>query len=65
MSYKQLIIQAVNDLPEDAEIDTIKCTIDEKIELLKSLDQAEQEAEEGKLVSHDKVKSLMQSWITK
>ena len=65
MTYKQLIIQVVNDLPDDTEIDIIKHKIDEEIKLFKSLEQAEREADEGKLISHDEVKSQLQSWITK
>lgn len=65
MTYKQLIIQVVNDLPDDTEIDVIKHKIDEEIELFKSLEQAEKEADEGKLISHDEVKCQLQSWITR
>ena len=59
MTNKELVIEAVRKLPEDATLDEIS----EEIALLAAIRRSEEAADAGRLVSHDEVKQRFASWI--
>ena len=62
MSDKQLVLEAVSDLPESADL----YRISEEISLLAAIRRGESDIEAGRIVSHDEVKrhieDRLQQW---
>jgi predicted transcriptional regulator len=61
MSSKELVIEAVRKLPEDATLDEI-C---EEIAILAAIRRGEQAADAGHVTPHEEVKKRLASWISK
>jgi predicted transcriptional regulator len=61
MSSKELVIEAVRKLPEDATLDEIS----EEIAILAAIRRGEAAAEAGQVVPHEEVKKRFGSWISK
>jgi predicted transcriptional regulator len=60
MSDKQIVIDAVRKLPEDARLDDIVANL----ELLARIREGHADADAGRVVSHEQVKREFRSWIT-
>jgi predicted transcriptional regulator len=61
MSNKELVIEAVRELPEEASLEQIA----EEIAILAAIRRGEKAADEGRVVSHEDVRKRVASWITK
>ena len=61
MSTKEIVMEAVNQLPADASFDQIM----REIEILASIKKGEEAAEAGRIVPHEKVKALVDQWTAK
>ncbi len=60
MSDKQIVIDAIRKLPEDAKLDDIMANL----ELMARIREGHADAEAGRVVAHDQVKREFRSWIT-
>jgi predicted transcriptional regulator len=61
MTAKELVIHALNKLPEETSIEEIL----EEIEILSAIQKGEAAADDGRVVSHDEVKNMVASWTSK
>jgi predicted transcriptional regulator len=61
MTAKELVIHALNKLPEKTSIEEIL----EEIEILSAIQKGEAAADAGRVVSHDEVKNMVASWTSK
>jgi predicted transcriptional regulator len=61
MSSKELVIDALRKLPEDATLEEIS----EEIAVLAAIRRGEQAADEGRVVPHEEVKKRAGPWNTK
>jgi predicted transcriptional regulator len=61
MTAKELVIHALNKLPEETSIEDIL----EEIEILSAIQKGEEAADAGRVVSHDEVKNIVASWTSK
>ncbi len=61
MSTKQLVIETVRRLPDDATLDRIK----EEIEILSRIQEAERASAEGRVKPQDEVRQLVREWTAK
>ena len=61
MSQKELVIEAIKDLPEDASIDQIADRVDFIAAIQKGIDDLDR----GESVPHDEVKRQLAAWLTK
>jgi predicted transcriptional regulator len=60
MSTKQLVIEALQKLPDDADFGDIN----EKIALLAALREAEDDFAAGRVVSHEEVGRRLEQWLS-
>jgi predicted transcriptional regulator len=61
MSDKQLVVELLNRLPEDAKL----ADIGREIEFLAAIREGEEQADRGEVVPHEQVKREFTSWISK
>jgi predicted transcriptional regulator len=61
MSDKQLVVELLNRLPEDAKLQDIG----REIEFLAAIREGEEQADRGEVVPHEQVKRGFASWISK
>ncbi|HZF01762.1 MAG TPA: hypothetical protein VE344_07700 [Methylomirabilota bacterium] len=61
MSDKQLVVELLNRLPEDANLQDIGREID----FLAAIREGEEQADRGEVVPHEQVKREFASWISK
>jgi len=61
MSNKEMVIDAVRELPEEATLEDIL----EQIKILAALQRSAEAAEAGQVISHDEVKKKVASWNLK
>ena len=61
MSDKQLVVELLNRLPEDAKL----ADIGAEIEFLAAIRVGEEQADRGEVVPHEQVKREFASWISK
>jgi predicted transcriptional regulator len=61
MTAKELVIHALKTLPEETSIEEIL----EEIEILAAIQQGEDAANAGRVVSHEEVKIMVASWTSK
>jgi predicted transcriptional regulator len=61
MSDKQLVVELLNRLPEDAKLQDIG----REIEFLAAIREGEEQADRGEVVPHEQVKREFASWISK
>jgi predicted transcriptional regulator len=61
MTAKELVIHALKKLPEETSIEEIL----EEIEILAAIQQGEDAANAGRVVSHEEVKVMVASWASK
>jgi predicted transcriptional regulator len=61
MSNKEMVIDAVRELPEEATLEDIL----EQIKILAALQQSAQAADAGQVIPHEEVKKRVASWNSK
>ena len=61
MTNKQLVIEAVRELPDEASLDEIA----ERIAILAAIRKGEQDADAGRTIPHEEVMRQMKTWISK
>lgn len=61
MSTKQIVLEAVAQLPEDATFERIQ----EEIQILARIRQGQAEIDAGLGIPHDRVRELVHQWTTK
>ena len=61
MTDKQLVIEAVRELPDEASLDEIA----ERIAILAAIRKGEQAADAGRVVTHDEMKRRVATWLSK
>jgi predicted transcriptional regulator len=61
MSDKQLALESIQRLPEDASMDAIA----ERVEFLAAVRKGLDAVERGEIVSHKEVKRQLATWLTK
>ena len=61
MSNKELIIDAVKDLPDSASLDEIL----EHLAILAAICQGQEDAKAGRVISHEEMKKQVASWTGK
>ena len=59
MTTRERILQAVEDLPDDATYEDAM----ERLLLLAKVERGRQQADEGKTVSHEEAQSRMAKWL--
>ena len=60
MSAKQLALDAINHLPDDADM----VAVQEEMSLLAALEEAEADVKAGRLIPHSEMVNKLQQWIT-
>jgi predicted transcriptional regulator len=58
---KQMILEAVHRLPDEATFDDIA----EEVAFLAAIRDGEEDIKHGRIVSNDEMKQRIQSWLTK
>ena len=61
MTQKQLVIQAINNLPDDAPL----AEIVERVEFLAAIQKGLDQLDRGEGIPHDEVKRQLASWLAK
>jgi predicted transcriptional regulator len=61
MTAKELVINTLKKLPEETSIEEIL----EEIEILAAIQQGEDAADAGRVISHEEVKNMVTSWTSK
>jgi len=61
MSDKQLVVELLNRLPEDAKLQDIG----KEIEFLAAIREGEEQANRSEVIQHEQVKREFASWISK
>ncbi|MGI8977752.1 MAG: hypothetical protein ACR2FY_00860 [Pirellulaceae bacterium] len=61
MSNKELVLEAVNELADDASFDEFA----ERIQILEAIRRGERAADNGQFVTHEEVKARVATWTTK
>jgi predicted transcriptional regulator len=59
MNTKELVIEAVKDLPENAPIEDAM----ERLLLLAKIERGIEQADSGETISHEEVKQRMSKWL--
>lgn len=60
MSTKELALDTIRELPEDASWQDVE----ERIRFVGAIEKARQEVREGRVVPHEEVKALLEEWIS-
>jgi predicted transcriptional regulator len=61
VSHKEVIIEAVRQMPDEASMEEIV----ERLAILAAIRRGEAAADAGDVISHEEVKKRLASWITK
>ena len=61
MSHKEMIIEAVRQMPDEASMEEIV----EQLAIFAAIRRGEEAADAGDVISHEEVKKRLASWITK
>jgi predicted transcriptional regulator len=61
MSNKDVAIEAIRQLPEQASFEEIA----EEVAILAGIRRGEKDADAGRTIPHDEVKKRLQTWISK
>ena len=59
MNTKELVIEAIKDLPDDAVVEDAM----ERLLLLAKIERGIQQADAGETISHDEVKQRLSKWL--
>ena len=60
MSNKEIVIEAIRQLPEQASLEEIA----EEVVILAAIRRGEQDTDTGRIVSHDEMKKRLQKWTS-
>ena len=60
MSQKELVLEAIRDLPDDATIDSIA----DRVEFIAALQKGINDLDRGDIVSHEEVKRQLAAWLS-
>ena len=60
MNDKQLVLDTIARLPETASLEEIQ----EELKLIAGLQRSEKDIEQGRVISHEEVKSMLQTWTS-
>jgi predicted transcriptional regulator len=60
MTDKQLVLETVQQLPDDVELEEISS----EIEFLAAVRKGSKQIAEGKIIPHEQVKEQLRSWLT-
>ena len=60
MSQKELVLEAIRELPDDATIDAIA----DRVEFIVALQKGINDLDRGDVVSHEEVKRQLAAWLT-
>jgi predicted transcriptional regulator len=60
MTTKEMVVKAVSELPDDAEIEDAM----ERLLLLAKIERGLQQADAGETIPHDEVKQRVSKWLT-
>ncbi len=61
MSNKEAVIEALREVPDEASFEEIV----EHLTTLAAIRRGEQDADAGRMITHDELKKWIASWITK
>ena len=61
MSTKELALETIRELPEDASWQEIE----ERIHFLSGIEKARDEVKRGEVIPHEEVANLLHGWLTK
>ncbi len=61
MSNKELVLEAVSEMADDAPLDDFA----ERIRMLDAIRRGERAADNGQYISHDELKARVATWTTK
>jgi predicted transcriptional regulator len=61
MSNKEIVIEAIRQLPEQASFEEIA----EEVAILAAIRKGEEDADAGRTIPHDEVKKRLQTWMSK
>ena len=61
MTQKQLVLQAINELPDDVPLSEIV----ERVEFLAAIQKGLDQLDQGKGIAHEEVKRQLASWLAK
>ncbi|GAA5116467.1 hypothetical protein JIN84_18935 [Luteolibacter yonseiensis] len=61
MSTKQLAMETIRDLPDDASWSEIE----ERIHFLAAIEAAREDVRRGDVVPHEEIRGLIETWISK
>ena len=61
MSDKELALDSIRRLPEDARLDTIA----ERLEFLAAIRKGSEQIDRGETVPHEEVKRQLEAWLSK
>ena len=60
MSNKEIVIEAIRQMPEFVSFDEIA----EEVAILAAIQKGERDADSGRTVSHDEVKKRLAAWLS-
>jgi len=60
MSQKELVLEAIRDLPDDATIDSIA----DRVEFIAALQKGINDLDRGDVVPHEEVKRQLAAWLS-
>jgi predicted transcriptional regulator len=61
MSNKELVLEAVNELADDAPLDEFA----QRIQILDAIRRGERAADSGQFITHEELKARVTTWTTK
>lgn len=60
MSQKELVLEAIQDLPNDASIDQIA----DRVEFMAAVQKGIHDIDRGDFIPHDEIKRQLATWLT-
>ncbi len=60
MTQKELVLDAINELPDDASLDEIA----DRVEFLAAIQKGFDQLDRGEGISHEELKRQLASWLT-
>ncbi len=60
MSQKQLVIEAIQELPDDASIDQIA----DRVEFMAAIQKGIDDIDRGDTIPHEEIKKQLATWLT-
>ena len=60
MSQKELVLEAIQELPDDSSIDQIA----DRVEFLAAIQKGMNDLDRGEIIPHETIKRQMAAWLT-